>query len=184
MQSLPVPHIRRRVSDWISSVSLLSPTELCLLTSHGVAVLLHRSTEKPTEWSMIDKCACDDGSTLYCSTLSGQQWDRLVCFTGTALGLLLIWRVAGDNRGKVLERISAHNGVIFSIACDFAAGLLTTTSDDRSVKFWKIQQSAAKDHKSSIELHEERYCFGHTARVFQCRIIKNGTYVCLSFVGG
>ncbi|XP_050087383.1 WD repeat-containing protein 6 [Anopheles aquasalis] len=183
VQPLPVPHIRRRVSDWISSVSLLSPTELCLLTSHGVAVLLHRSTEKPTEWSMIDKCACEDGSTLYCSTLSGQQWDRLVCFTGTALGLLLIWRVTGDNRGKVMERKSAHNGVIFSIACDFTAGVLTTTSDDRSVKFWKIQRADAKDDTSLVELHEERYCFAHTARVFQCRIIKNAFRLLVATIG-
>ncbi|ETN61500.1 hypothetical protein AND_006841 [Anopheles darlingi] len=183
VQPLPVPHIRRRVSDWISSVSLLSPTQLCLLTSHGVAVLLHRSAENPTEWSMIDKCACDDGSTLYCSTLSGQQWERLVCFTGTALGLLLIWRVAGDNRGKVLERISAHNGVIFSIACDFASGLLTTTSDDRSVKFWKIRQCDAKDDTTVVELHEERYCFAHTARVFQCRIIKNAFRCLVATIG-
>uniref|UniRef100_A0A2M4CU43 tRNA (34-2'-O)-methyltransferase regulator WDR6 n=1 Tax=Anopheles darlingi TaxID=43151 RepID=A0A2M4CU43_ANODA len=183
VQPLPVPHIRRRVSDWISSVSLLSPTQLCLLTSHGVAVLLHRSAENPTEWSMIDKCACDDGSTLYCSTLSGQQWERLVFFTGTALGLLLIWRVAGDNRGKVLERISAHNGVIFSIACDFASGLLTTTSDDRSVKFWKIRQCDAKDDTTVVELHEERYCFAHTARVFQCRIIKNAFRCLVATIG-
>ncbi|XP_053660676.1 WD repeat-containing protein 6 [Anopheles marshallii] len=175
----PVPHVRRRLHDWISSISLLSPTQLCIVTSHGVAALLKRGdNNRSLEWDLVDKSPCEDGSTLYCSTITGRQWDDVVVLSGTALGLLLIWSVAGpeDCRGRVLQSISAHNGVIFCIACDFASGLLTTTSDDRSIKFWNVRLTINKQEcYKSVVLREERYCFAHTARVFQCRII-NGTH--------
>uniref|UniRef100_A0A182T0E8 tRNA (34-2'-O)-methyltransferase regulator WDR6 n=1 Tax=Anopheles maculatus TaxID=74869 RepID=A0A182T0E8_9DIPT len=173
----PVPHIRRRLHDWISSISLLSPTQLCIVTCHGVAALLERDDNNHSlQWDLIDKSPCEDGSTLYCSTIIGRQWENVVILSGTALGLLLIWSVVGQEesgRGKVLKSVSAHNGVIFSIACDFGSGLLNTTSDDRSIKFWKVKLSVNKvDRSKTVTLREERYCFAHTARVFQCRIIK------------
>ncbi|XP_058056063.1 uncharacterized protein LOC131207466 [Anopheles bellator] len=179
VQQFPVPHVRQRICDRISCISLLTATQLCVMTSHGVAVLLNL-TANATTWKLVDKCACDDGSTLYCATVSGKRWKELVCFTGTALGLLLIWRVAGNARGQVLKSISAHNGVIFSIACDFEIGLLTTTSDDRSVKFWKVWQTEDDD---TVELKEQQYCFAHTARVFQCRIIKSACRTLVASIG-
>uniref|UniRef100_A0AAG5CRD8 tRNA (34-2'-O)-methyltransferase regulator WDR6 n=1 Tax=Anopheles atroparvus TaxID=41427 RepID=A0AAG5CRD8_ANOAO len=183
----PVPYVRRRANDWISSISLLSPLELCIVSSHGVAVRLERSEERGSlVWNLAEKCACEDGSTLYCSSLIGQEWEQVVCFSGTALGLLLVWRVSGseENRGKVLKSISAHNGVIFSIACDLALGLLTTTSDDRSVKFWKLDLTQSlKNDDTTVTLREERYCFAHTARVFQCRIIKNAYQTLVASIG-
>ncbi|XP_052863775.1 WD repeat-containing protein 6 [Anopheles cruzii] len=179
VQQFPVPHVPRRIYDRISCISLLSATQLCLMTCHGVAALLNLAANATT-WKLVEKCACDDGSTVYCATVSGTQWEELVCFTGTALGLLLIWRVTGDTRGQVLKRISAHNGVIFSIACDFEIGLLTTTSDDRSVKFWKVWQ--AQDD-GAVELKEQQYCFAHTARVFQCRIIKSACRTLVASIG-
>uniref|UniRef100_A0A182N9V6 tRNA (34-2'-O)-methyltransferase regulator WDR6 n=1 Tax=Anopheles dirus TaxID=7168 RepID=A0A182N9V6_9DIPT len=184
----PVSHIRRRTNDWISSISLLSSSQLCIVTSHGVAVLLKAIFRDNTvQWGLIDKSPCEDGSTLYCSTITGQQWDNVIVLSGTALGLLLVWTVAGDkaSRGRVLQNVSAHNGVIFSIACDFDSGLLTTTSDDRSIKFWKIDIAKNEEHCSGIivNLREERYCFAHTARVFQCRIIKEAHRTLVASIG-
>ncbi|XP_053674080.1 WD repeat-containing protein 6 [Anopheles nili] len=182
----PVPHIRRRVNDWISCISLLSPTQLCIVTSHGVAVLLERNKNLDiVQWDFVEKTACEDGSTLYCSTIIGQRWEEALCFSGTALGLLLVWSVAGSKncRGKVLASVSAHNGVIFSIACDLSSGLLTTTSDDRSVKFWNINIERNGGDIKGVILREERYCFAHTARVFQCRIIKSASQTLVASIG-
>ncbi|XP_313842.6 tRNA (34-2'-O)-methyltransferase regulator WDR6 [Anopheles gambiae] len=181
----PVPFIRRRLNDWISRISLLSSTELCIVTAHGVAALLKRGdSNRCLQWDVVDKSPCEDGSTLYCSTITGQQWENVIILSGTALGLLLIWSVDGPNRGKVLTSVSAHNGVIFSISCNFNIGLLTTTSDDRSVKFWNVKLSGNKDSCSrAIELREERYCFAHTARVFQCRIINGEHRTLVASIG-
>uniref|UniRef100_A0A182RE01 tRNA (34-2'-O)-methyltransferase regulator WDR6 n=1 Tax=Anopheles funestus TaxID=62324 RepID=A0A182RE01_ANOFN len=183
----PISYVRRRLHDWISSISLLSPTQLCIVTSHGVAALLKRADNSHSlHWDLVDKSPCEDGSTLYCSTITGRQWDNVIILSGTALGLLLVWSVAGpeDCRGRVLKSVSAHNGVIFSIACDFASGLLTTTSDDRSIKFWNVQLSLNREDCSrSVELREERYCFAHTARVFQCRIINEARRSLVASIG-
>ncbi|KFB53646.1 AGAP004545-PA-like protein [Anopheles sinensis] len=178
----PVPHVRRRANDWISSISLLSPSELCIVTCHGVAVCLRRSGgNESLIWKLAEKSACEDGSTLYCSTLVGHRWEEVVCFSGTALGLLLVWYVSGEQHGKVLKSVSAHNGVIFSIACDLGSGLLTTTSDDRSVKFWRLDLKASVSN--DVTLREEQYCFAHTARVFQCRIIQNDKRTLVASIG-
>uniref|UniRef100_A0A182Y8N3 tRNA (34-2'-O)-methyltransferase regulator WDR6 n=1 Tax=Anopheles stephensi TaxID=30069 RepID=A0A182Y8N3_ANOST len=182
----PVPHIRRRLHDWISSISLLSPTQLCIVTCHGVAALLKRENNNHSrQWDLVDKSPCEDGSTLYCSTITGRQWENVVILSGTALGLLLIWSAAGPGgRGKVLKSVSAHNGVIFSIACDFDSGLLTTTSDDRSIKFWNVKLSVSReDCTKAVSLREERYCFAHTARVFQCRIINGAHRTLVASIG-
>uniref|UniRef100_A0A182W3K2 tRNA (34-2'-O)-methyltransferase regulator WDR6 n=1 Tax=Anopheles minimus TaxID=112268 RepID=A0A182W3K2_9DIPT len=183
----PVPHVRRRLHDWISSIALLSSTQLCIITSHGVAALLNRADSSCSlQWDLVDKSPCEDGSTLYCSTITGREWENVVILSGTALGLLLIWSAAGTKecRGRVLKSISAHNGVIFSIACDLTSGLLTTTSDDRSIKFWNVQLSINKeDYSKSVELQEERYCFAHTARVFHCRIINGARRSLVASIG-
>ncbi|XP_050079438.1 WD repeat-containing protein 6 [Anopheles maculipalpis] len=182
----PVPYVRRRLHDWISSISLLSPTQLCIVTCHGVAALLKRDNNNHSQrWDLIDKSPCEDGSTLYCSTITGREWENVVILSGTALGLLLIWSVDGPgSRGKVLKSVSAHNGVIFSIECNFDTGLLNTTSDDRSIKFWNVELSVNKDDCSkTVTLREERYCFAHTARVFQCRIINGAHRTLVASIG-
>lgn len=160
-------YARRRLNDWISTMKLLGDDEACLITDHGVAIRLQR--DYFGSWYASDTCACEDGSTLYCSQIVGTSWEDALCFSGTALGLLVIWRPFGPEKGQILYSAPAHNGVIFSIECDLAKGFVTTTSDDRSVKFWKMQEGG-----KGMELKELSYCFGHTARVFQSRIIQAG----------
>lgn len=157
----------RRTNDWISTLKLLEENTACVVTAHGVAVHFYQNYSG--SWVPTDKCACEDGSTLYCSQVIGTTWKDLLCFSGTALGLLVVWRPFGPQRGQTLCSISAHNGVVFSIECDLERGFLTTTSDDRSVKFWKMTLPV---DDTGVELQKLAYCFGHTARVFQSRIIR------------
>ncbi|XP_062533417.1 tRNA (34-2'-O)-methyltransferase regulator WDR6-like [Armigeres subalbatus] len=155
----------RRLNDSISAVKFIGENEACLITAHGVAARLCQ--DYFGDWFVSEICCCEDGSTLYCSQIVGNDWASALCFSGTALGLLLAWRFGGPNKGQILCSVSAHRGVVFSIECDLERYFLTTTSDDRSVKFWKIQNVGP-----GLELSEMSYCFGHTARVFQSRIIR------------
>ncbi|KAL1374800.1 hypothetical protein pipiens_017878 [Culex pipiens pipiens] len=161
---------KRRLNDWISSLKLLDCETLCAVTGHGVAICFQLVFG---HWTMVDQCCCEDSSTLYCSHLVGSSWQDVLCLCGTALGLLITWKVSGPRRGQILSSIRAHNGVVFSIDCNLERNLLTTTSDDRSVKFWTME--AQQDDR--FELKEQSYCFGHTARVFRCRIIESGWVV-------
>lgn len=64
--------------------------------------------------------------------------------------------------------------MIFSIDCDLRHDLLTTTSDDRSVKIWAVSfADQARDwHSSSLNASKSMY--GHTARIFAHKIIEFG----------
>lgn len=64
-------------------------------------------------------------------------------------------------------------GVIFSIECNVEHGLITTTSDDRSVKVWQLTFPAAMQW-SKCTVRPLRSFFGHTARVFRSKIISYG----------
>lgn len=158
-------HASPRLEDWISTLKFIGKDEACLVTAHGVAVRLCQDYNK--DWFISEVCSCEDGSTLYCSQIIGTEWENALCFSGTALGLLIIWRFGGPNKGQILYSVTAHKGVVFSIECDLERHLLTTTSDDRSVKFWKMQTVG-----TGINLEEMFSCLGHTARAFQSRIIR------------
>ncbi|XP_055587128.1 WD repeat-containing protein 6-like [Uranotaenia lowii] len=167
-------HSRDRIDDWISCSRLMSDgSTICLITAHGVAIRLTRL--RCGAWFIDNRSICKDRSTLYCSTIVGDRWDDLMFLSGTALGLLVVWNV----HGHTLCSVSAHNGVIFSIQCDLELGMLVTTSDDRSVKFWTMRAH----NDLQLELNEKKYCFGHTARVFHSQIVREGDIVVVVSIG-
>ncbi|XP_065091642.1 tRNA (34-2'-O)-methyltransferase regulator WDR6 [Ochlerotatus camptorhynchus] len=171
-------HAARRSNDWISTLKLLEGNTVCVITGHGVAI--HFCQNYVGAWIFLDQCPCEDGSTLYCSQIVGSNWKDLFCFSGTALGLLVVWRPFGQQKGRILCSISAHKGVVFSIECDLERRFLTTTSDDRSVKFWRMTLS---EDGTGMNLKEITYCFGHTARVFQSRIIRGNDAIWVVSIG-
>ncbi|EDW78292.2 uncharacterized protein Dwil_GK16250 [Drosophila willistoni] len=144
---------------------------------------------------VLELACCTDYSMLYYTCLHGSTYDQLVIMSGNAFGELLIWRpqfaiardddgneVSGSKTYPLLLRLQAHNGVILSIAYNAAKQLLITTSDDRSVKFWRVANTETKDYvdwKTPNSVSPMFSCFGHTARVM-CSIVMeygNDIYV-------
>ena len=63
-------------------------------------------------------------------------------------------------------------GVIFSITCKPEANIIVTTSDDRSLRIWNIDNNKKFDYKSKDYWKNAKiYClyelYGHTARVMR-----------------
>ncbi|XP_055545344.1 WD repeat-containing protein 6 [Wyeomyia smithii] len=172
-------HSKHRLNDMISCLKVLDNETICLITGHGVFLLLDRLYSG--EWYPNESCPCSDSSTLYCSRIVGTSRSDLVCFSGTALGLLLIWKPTGPQEGQVLSSIPAHNGVIFSISCDLQLGFVATASDDRSVKLWKVTGELREEN--AIVLEETVCCYGHTARVFHCRLFREAESLWLVSLG-
>lgn len=82
---------------------------------------------------------------------------------------------------ELKHRQLAHNGVIFSIDFDDESDLLTTTSDDRSIRFWKLERTP-NDSWNEIKLNAIASGYGHVARVFQGKIIHCGEFLlCFMF---
>lgn len=159
---------RGKFSDGISSSKFLENGEICILTAHSV--LLRLSLEEKT-FNILEKLTSVDKSTLYCSHLVGTIWEDLTIKGGNAFGEVLIWKTVPPTTGKVplLHRISAHQGVLFSINVSLTHGLMTTTSDDRSIKFWNFSCG-----KSDVIVKAYRSGFAHTARVFQAKVVEEG----------
>lgn len=87
-----------------------------------------------------------------------------------------------DNQDDtLLHRIACHNGVIFSIDIDLTSGMLTTTSDDRSIRFWKLKNSHEnaydKEYWKNTQFLPFASGYGHKARVFRGKLIKEGKSV-------
>lgn len=75
-------------------------------------------------------------------------------------------------------------GVIFSINCSIAHNLITTTSDDRSVKMWHLRFSRdAPTDWSTCTIEPSKSMFGHIARIFSHKIINYNNQVYIITVG-
>uniref|UniRef100_W8BXL6 tRNA (34-2'-O)-methyltransferase regulator WDR6 n=2 Tax=Ceratitis capitata TaxID=7213 RepID=W8BXL6_CERCA len=176
---------RFQLSDWISSASFLQDSnEFMLLTAHSVVlrILYEESKDRGNSCRIISMCSSSDKSTLYCSHIHGRSFDDLVIFAGNAFGELLIWQPFKGNSSshkidckttqvELMCRQPAHNGVIFSIDYNDEFDLLTTTSDDRSIRFWKVERKT--NHSwSELKLNVLASGYGHIARVFKGKIIN------------
>ncbi|XP_065364984.1 tRNA (34-2'-O)-methyltransferase regulator WDR6 [Calliphora vicina] len=183
---------RAELSDWISCGSFVNDSqEIVLLTAHSI-ILRFSYNVAVGECCLKERVSCTDKSTLYCAHLFGENWNDLVVFAGNAFGELLIWQPSKYEENKaeplkpkvspLLHRISAHNGVIFSIDYDQDSQCLITTSDDRAIKWWKIEFTTEFNWSEST-LQALSSGYGHVARVFQGRIIKDGPNVYALSVG-
>lgn len=163
---------RGKFSDGISSSKFLENGEICVLTAHSV---LLRISQVEASFSILDKLSSVDKSTLYCSHLVGSTWEDLIVFGGNAFGEVLIWKTSTIlKKVPLLHRITAHQGVLFSINVSLAHGLMTTTSDDRSIKFWNLRRE-----NSDVIVKAYRSAYAHTARVFQAKVVEEGEFISL-----
>lgn len=71
--------------------------------------------------------------------------------------------------------VLSFQGVIFSIDCSMKYKMLTTTSDDRSLKIWNLKFDDTAELKldwSACTIEPSKSLFGHIARVFSHKIIE------------
>lgn len=165
-----------KITDWINSIRLYENTlSFSLVTSHNVVQRVTVDVET-RQHEFAEKSWCTDSSTLYCSKIIGEDWKTTVVFAGTALGDILVWcpidGVDSCQRAKILHRLSGHNGVIFSIDVDLERHLMTTTSDDRSVRLWHLDGAGSCPRTDAFRPGKQLY--GHIARVFKSKIIAEG----------
>lgn len=181
---------RADLTDWIITTRILETEhehEFVLLTAHNV--ILRFKGNQNGSYVLLERVSCDDKSILYCSKISGTVWQELVIFSGNAFGEVIIWQphniyeeefsktlVTGRiKRSPLMLRLPAHNGVVFSIDYDEDYGLLVTTSDDRSTKWFQVKfPNNNKLSWTEAHIHPVMSVFGHGARVFKGCAIGNG----------
>lgn len=164
--------------DWIIAIDLFTTTDcvnLYILFAHNNLYLYNIISRKSTNLWCIEKCI------LYSGRISCENSSEAVIFSGTVFQEILIWQVNSNEENSldipVLHRLLGHKGVIFSIFYDKQLRLITSTSDDRTVRLWKINDNSDKTtltiNWNNVEINLATTIFGHTARVWKSIIVNN-----------
>lgn len=197
---------RAHLTDWITAARILQTEdyhdhEFVLLTAHSV-ILRFKGNRNTNCYELLERISSEDKSVLYCSKISGHLWQELVIFSGNAFGEILIWQphinfneAYSDSdsvpmlskkikRSRVMKRLVAHKGVLFSIDYNKSCDLLVTTSDDRSTKWFHVK--LPKNHNTPLWskacIQPVVSVFGHGARVFKGCVIDNGNLITFTII--
>ena len=76
------------------------------------------------------------------------------------------------NKTSVVQRLTGHEGVIFAINFNKQGTLLSSVSDDRSIRLWTISNMQTFDSNGLVEPHTVLY--GHSARVWDAKLLRSG----------
>ena len=137
----------------------------------------------------------------YCGKFIGNFLEDLVVLSGTVFGEILVWSAeANQEKQQLFHRLSGHNvlsfilvliktfptthfklqGVIFSVNFDETTSTIISTSDDRSIRTWKMSSKTNNQEKSTLvnlflqsEICAQHELYGHEARVWNSTIIRN-----------
>ena len=87
---------------------------------------------------------------------------------------VLLWKVQGkkgeNSRTPVLQRLTGHEGVIFSLNFNKSGTLLSSVSDDRSIRLWKVTNLTTFESNGSVE--PLLVAYGHAARVWDAKLLE------------
>lgn len=163
---------KKELNDWIITVKWLlydGHNYLCVLLAHNNVCI----------YDIFNECYqntwCEEKCILYAGFILNND-KNLIIFSGTVYQEILIWEVNyAIETSPVLHRLQGHNGIIFSVMYDPIAQFICSTSDDRTIRLWKINNSKSKNWKN-IDIKLVRTMFGHTARVWKS-IIKNNIII-------
>ncbi|XP_049805330.1 WD repeat-containing protein 6 isoform X2 [Schistocerca nitens] len=166
--------IRCHVDEWIIELHWLEcGRKFAILTADNVISLW-----KMNEPEQLVKVSCELNCLVYSAVMLKESWSNLIVLAGTAFGKILVWKPAlnlSEKQEHVLHTLTGHDGVVSSVSYDAETSVICTTSDDRSVKIWKVSLNHEEYWETaSIQLVCSLY--GHTARVWKA-VIVNRTVV-------
>ncbi|XP_031784570.1 WD repeat-containing protein 6 isoform X2 [Nasonia vitripennis] len=166
-----------RFDDWIIDVDWLGSlrdSTLTILFAHNNVYNYDLSDQNFTN------TACNEICLLYAGTISGQNYEKAIIFSGTVFQEILIWSINNktDNRySEVLHRLKGHKGVIFSIFYNPTNNLICSTSDDRTVRLWKVSSENMDDQNPinwvNAKISLQTTMYGHLARVWRAVLFKS-----------
>ena len=190
------------LNDRAVAVSLFEDSFLMVVLAHNF-VQLYDLKREPGQ-SLVRTARCCQRCILYsadiyvseCSGPDDNVFSRIVVASGTVFNQVLLWfpfSASFYENGDlpVSARLVGHEGVIFSIdthtqryGLEKGCWWISTTSDDRTVRVWKITcgsivpamvtESAAEQNRDcgGICIREHAVLWGHTARVWDSRVIE------------
>ncbi|XP_078489682.1 tRNA (34-2'-O)-methyltransferase regulator WDR6-like isoform X2 [Ciona intestinalis] len=116
-------------------------------------------------------------STFYSIWGAAHSIDELILCAGTVFNQIVVWKpCVGGGLVEIMERVVGHDGVIFHISYDHKTHLLTSASDDRSIRIWKCS-SLLHTIYGGTTTATQCMCvmYGHEARVWNVLSITRDT---------
>lgn len=157
--------------DWILEVRFDENNIYALLTSNKLAIF-NLITD---QLNIID---CPQKSTIYASIFLNDfnrlnndlNESKIVSIAaGTVFSEILICNYTESNC-VIIDKLTGHKGVIFSIDFRQELNLLASASDDRTIRLWTY----SNDHFQCSQV-----LFGHESRIWQVRLAND----CIISVG-
>lgn len=122
--------IERAINEWIIAAEFQDEDTLLLLNSHNEILKIDI-----TRFLLIEKIYCNEKSLLYSGSIRVLGPNKVLVAAGTVMNGVLIWDLYDR---KILLNITEHEGSIFGVRIDSTGTLITSCSDDRSVKLFNI----------------------------------------------
>ncbi|RLN72519.1 hypothetical protein BBJ28_00009489 [Nothophytophthora sp. Chile5] len=185
----------RLFCDWVFDVQLLSTDyasaeSKTLLAAVGLAHNLVQIWD-PVRNEITRSVQCAERCILYALAFHGRSLGDLVVASGTVFQQILLWNPMENGDDSVasdvlpVQRLHAHDGVLFKLAWSSDARLLASVSDDRTVQLWSndgkptTEQLASSQALSRSELLASEYspafrAWGHTARLWDVAFWAGG----------
>lgn len=162
--------------QWVQDASFLPNNKYAVLGSSNV---LYFYKQDNNHVLLEEKFQCKERSVLYSGKILGTSWCNAVVLCGTVFSQITIWSPT-LNDCNIIHRLIGHQGVIFSVTYHEGNHTICSTSDDRSLRIWKVEME-----KSDNIVENWKYAkltllssiFGHTARVWRNFQLNNGKII-------
>ncbi|KAA1064951.1 hypothetical protein PGT21_020079 [Puccinia graminis f. sp. tritici] len=156
------------INDWIIDIDYLGRpshehTQIALLTAHNRLVFY--KFEAPEQLQETNSVSCQDTTLLMSGQIRIRAQDQHLLFciaAGSISGNVTLWEWSAENQGHdaiepVQTTLIGHKGAIYDLAYSPLGEMLSTASEDRSVRVWDLTNLGA----SPIVL------WGHLGRVWR-----------------
>ncbi|TDH64779.1 uncharacterized protein CCR75_002114 [Bremia lactucae] len=181
--------------DWVFDVQLLT-SEITAIEDENLLVavgLAHNLVQiwDPVRNSILRTAQCAERCILYSLAFHGRSLDELIVASGTVFQQILLWNpmeITNDVAKAAImpiQRLHAHNGVLFKLVWSSDARSLASVSDDRSVQLWSHHSTITPDQLDaprSLDRTALLFCsyspvfrsWGHAARIWDVSFWKCG----------
>ncbi|GIZ02378.1 WD repeat-containing protein 6 [Caerostris extrusa] len=175
------------LNDWIQDIQWLNnytstQKYFAAISAHNCLTLYDIDVTKTDVFQSSENCI------LYTASIVCNNFDAIVIAAGTVFKKIIFWSpqsISTENGKKpLIQSLSGHQGVIFSISYNKFHKLLSSTSDDRSIRLWKIHNHSMFN-EDSLEFWENatieiaHVLFAHESRVWMSVILQK----CILSVG-
>ncbi|KAG8200291.1 hypothetical protein JTE90_021941 [Oedothorax gibbosus] len=170
------------LNDWIHDIQWITADQqlqssFAVISAHNCLTIWDWECKKSSVFQCAENCI------LYAASIIISDASTIIVAAGTVFNKILLWSPQSskemNNRKIPFQSLSGHQGVIFSVIYNRTKQLLSSTSDDRSVRLWKVcGNSESADNSlsfwenSKIEL--AHVLFAHESRVWMSAILPNG----------